>query len=335
MNQYFNILVCAGGGVLCYVEILIIAALEKLSGKPCWQLFNALGGTSGGAINTAPLAIGVPAATVATFYTKWAPLIFQRNYWNMAADAGAAPKYSNSELIAGLQSLLTVTGASGPRQATLADCKTRWMATAFDCVSGMPVVFDSGRKSQRTPFAIYIGSDSPIELWQIVLSSGAAQTYFPGVALTGMVLIDGGNTGANAPGAMMKDLLRWQCGTKQMRMLSLGSGDSQWDFNAQAMISPSDIRAALSTIHIVFAAGVELSNAMCAEALANNYFHISPAYPNDPAIDDATPDALKILEAAAETAIKQNSAMLDEFIPAVPPQASGEVAGYSPAPDLG
>jgi patatin-like phospholipase/acyl hydrolase len=308
----FKLLSCAGGGFFGYGEILVLIALEKQAGVPAYKLFDGMGGTSAGAINTAPLSIGVPAATVAEFYTEWGPKIFKRDLLNIAEDLKLVPKYGNEVLTEALQSLLEITEEDGSkRQATLRDCKTRWLATRLN-MCGMPEIICSWLPTQVTPFGKIIGYDSPLELWQLVLCSAAAPTYFPGVQLGTEVFIDGGLTGANSPDATMLMFMESEAGDRQMKMLSLGSGDSKWDIRPDGMVKPSDLHAAMVILKTFLAAGVDLSNLQASVKLGNYYFHLSASYDPTFEMDDTDTGLVKIPEAVSAL-LATSQATLDEF----------------------
>ena len=313
----FDILSCAGGGFFGYGEILIVQELEILSGKNTYQLFDALVGTSAGAINTSILSIGVPASKVSEFYTIWGPEIFTNSIWDVKAKLKLAPKYDNTQLKLALQSLLQIDDNGTMRQSTLNDCKIRWAGSSFDMTLGLPTFFCSWMKSQRITIngmdvGNIIGFDSLMELWQIVLCSSAAPTYFDGVEI-GNVFIDGGLTGCNSMDSISINLLSDQVSNKQIRMLSLGSGDSNWNIDPKSMIHPSDIRAAFVILQMFLSAGVDSSNFGAYMKLKENYFHMSPSYNPTFEMDDVTTGLVKI-PLAIDTLLQSSRNVLLNFI---------------------
>jgi patatin-like phospholipase/acyl hydrolase len=65
-----------GGGIRGIIPCLALAELEKQTGKLTREIFDWVGGTSTGALLTATVAAGIPAATALETYTTSGPKIF-------------------------------------------------------------------------------------------------------------------------------------------------------------------------------------------------------------------------------------------------------------------
>ena len=306
-----NTLALQGGGILGYQQSIILTELEKRAAKLCWQLFGMIGGTSVGSIIGAGLSIGIPAFQIQSFFTIDAPVIFKSSLLNILEELWGT-KYSATNIESCLKTMLGT--------ATLRDCKTKFIATAYDVTSDRPVYFRSYEGSWADENVIVIGNDSDIMLWQVCRASSAAQTYFPAFQFTEsklnnleMVLMDGGNTGDNAP-----DLLVYsealQFTQDQIRMLSLGTGNCKWNINSGAMINAGIARAGLETIKILFSVGVDSQIEKARKILAPNHFHISPDLGDGIAIDDASSGSLNKMRDAVSLEIIENSAALNEFV---------------------
>jgi predicted acylesterase/phospholipase RssA len=280
-----------GGGCLGYGQAIILSNLETVAKKTCAAVFDIIGGTSVGAIIGAHLAVGISASDIESFFTTDAPNIFSGNIINDLEELWGA-KYSPSALETALQARL--------KDLTLADCKTKFIATSYDWSTDRPVYFKSYEKSSSTKDWIIIGNDSPIKLWQICRSSAAAQTYFPAYQYNGMVFMDGGNTGDNAPDVLViSDALDFSP-IADLQMLSIGAGDTNWNVSASSMINPSIAVAGLNTIKIVFSAGESAEVYKASKILRNKYSRIVPNLGNGYAIDDASTSTLNSIKNAAE-----------------------------------
>jgi patatin-like phospholipase/acyl hydrolase len=299
-----NALALQGGGCLGYGQTLVLSKLESLAGRPASDLFSFIAGTSVGAIIGAALAAGVPASQIESFFTTDAPVIFKPGAFSWLTSLGG-PKYSAAQLQASLQAMLQFK--------TLSDCKTNFIATAYDFSSDRPVYFKSYEKSWSDHNTIVIGYDNPIQLWQICLASAAAQTYFPGVAIGDMVLCDGGNTSMNAPDVLAIVELLSMTSLDHIKMLSLGTGDSKWSVASTSMVSPSLIRAGLQTIKILFSVGVDVQNGNACKLLGKNYFHLSPDLGDGIALDDVTSCLTKI-PPAIDLMLKNCPTTLSNFV---------------------
>lgn len=299
-----NVLALQGGGCLGFGQALILQELEKCAGKPCSDLFECVAGTSVGSIIGALVATGAPASAILAFFTQDAPNIFKQS-WLGSVEALAGAKYPATNLEASLMSALG--------EKTLADCKIRFIATAYDFTSDRVIRFDSGVLSSEDKNEIVYGKDCPLQLWQVCRMSSAAQTYFPAYELQDKVVIDGGNTSDNAPDMLaITELLASGTALSDLRILSLGSGDTAWEVDAKSMVNPSPVRAGLQTIKIVFAAGEEAQVTKAKKLLGPSHFRLSPDLWDGIAIDD-WPACSKSIPPAVEKLLAVNQAVLEEF----------------------
>ena len=218
----------------------------------------------------------------------------------------AGPKYSADSLERALQAKLG--------NNKLSDCKTKFIATSYDWSTDRPVYFKSYEISSQNKNYIVIGYDSPILLWQICRASSAAQTYFPAFQYNGMVLIDGGNVGDNAPDVLVISEATSFSDITNIKMLSIGAGDTLWRESPSSMISPSLARAGIETINIVFSAGESSAVYKASRLLKDNYFRISPNLGNGYDIDDTSPNTLSALQLAGNLAVNSNSELLVKSI---------------------
>jgi patatin-like phospholipase/acyl hydrolase len=293
-----------GGGCLGKGQAVALVELEKRAGKPLCQIFGFVGGTSVGAIIGGPVACGIPMAQVNQFFDQDAPVIFSSTFLNTVGQAWGA-KYSAAPLEAALQKMLG--------NLTLADCKIPFIATSYDFATDRLVFFKSYESSFSDANCVVMGPDSGIKLWQVLRASSAAQSYFPAFQLNNMVLMDGGNTGDNAPDLLVFTEARKFAGVQQNEMLSVGAGNSKWSVDAGSMVNPSAIRAGLETIKITFSAGESNSVILTGKNLGNNYYRFVADLGNGYDIDDASPATFAAITAAWQTAINANSATLDKF----------------------
>lgn len=306
-----KILALQGGGVLGKGQAVALRELELDGPTPLWQRFDLVGGTSVGALIGAAVAIGLPMKGVNDFFDKSAPKIFAGSvvgsWWNTVTQLWSS-KYSAAALEAALQELF---GGH-----TLADCKTKFICTAFDTASGRNVYFQNYGTSSYNDDEIIFGADSPMmnfPLWQICRASAAAQTYFPALNLGTMVLIDGGNTGNNAPDMLcLTEAINGGAPPDAIQMLSIGSGKTKWDVSG--MSNPSVLRAALATIKIVFAGGEANAVWQAASLLGKNHFRLESDLGAGYAIDDASPKTLDALNLAMNLAIAQHPELLKPFL---------------------
>jgi hypothetical protein len=292
-----------GGGCLGYGQTLILTEAESRWGAPAYSIFDIVGGTSVGSIVGAAVSTGMPAKLISQFFTQQAPLIFKCNIWNKISQAWG-PKYNDKGLESGLQVLLG--------DKTMADCKTRFIATSYDFVSDRPIYFKSFEQSGETDDFIVVGPDSDIKLWQICRASSAAQTYFPAYLYNDMQLLDGGNCGDNNPDMLIFSEMVKLSSVDDMKVLSLGCGNSVWNKSKTNMTSPAPIKAGLETVTIVFSAGADSQSYKLQHILKDKYFRLSPDLGDGIAIDDAG-GCLDRIPMAVNTLLNSSSEIISSF----------------------
>jgi len=177
-----RILTIDGGGVRGIIPAVLLAALERTTGRPTRETFDLVAGTSTGAVLAAGIAAGIPAERLVTLYAKRSEVIFR-----------------SVPLITGIQRLLTGTlydtaalntlirDELGPaRDWRINDAPIDLLITAKRLVDGMAWYFvrDSPANSCRA---------GGFSLADAVTASAAAPTYFRPWLITPIgELIDGG-----------------------------------------------------------------------------------------------------------------------------------------------
>ena len=294
----------AGGGILGYAQSIILTEYEKRSKQSCYQKFDIIGGTSVGSIIGAPLSIGIPAETIQSFFTSSGPLIFKPLEILETVEELYKPKYGSNQIESALIEMLG--------DASLKDCKTKFIAVSYDYATDSPIYFKSYEKSSKDDCSITIGYDSDIKLWQVCRASAAAQSYFPGYQYNNLTCLDGGNTSDNAPDCLLIAESTSFTTLDKLKMLSLGTGTSKWEVNASEMLNPGIIRVGITTVKVVFSAGVDAQVYKAKRMLGNQHYYISPNYDESKIeIDDVS--KLSIISDAANKSIDQCSAIIDEF----------------------
>jgi hypothetical protein len=277
------------------------------------SIFSLIGGTSVGSIIGGCIAAGVPAADLVKFFTCGAPRIFTGPgswSWNPARLLRAA-KYSPDRLKAELE---TVAG-----NKTLRDCRTHFIATAFEMRSGRIAYFQSYGKSSTSADEIVIGPDQDISLVDVMMASSAAQSYFPGHAWGPYLFYDGGNTGFNAPDMLVLQEAKalFPLEFNSLEMLSLGCGNTPWPYGGANGTNPQLINPGLASVAKITANiayfGPEMGEVwMTRCGLGQRYFRLNPAIPAI-AIDDASEPRLLLMESAAGQELKNHPEVLQTF----------------------
>lgn len=178
-----HMLTIDGGGVRGIIPAVLLASLERATGRLTRETFDFVAGTSTGAVLAAGIAAGIPAAQLVELYARRSPEIFR-----------------SIPLLSGIRRLVTGTMYEtamlhalvrdeldqGARDWTLNDAPIDLLITAKRLVDGMPWYFvrDSPANSCRA---------GGFRLADAVTASAAAPTYFKAWSVAPIgELIDGG-----------------------------------------------------------------------------------------------------------------------------------------------
>jgi hypothetical protein len=183
MGLMRRILTIDGGGVRGIIPAVVLAALERSTGRPVRETFDFVAGTSSGAVLAAGIAAGIPADRLAGLYAERAPEVFRR-----VPIISTLRRIVSGEVYdtATLNALVREELGPAARDWRLNDAPIDLLITAKRLVDGMPWYFvrDSPANSCRA------GS---VALSDAVTASAAAPTYFAPWAVGAIgELIDGG-----------------------------------------------------------------------------------------------------------------------------------------------
>jgi patatin-like phospholipase/acyl hydrolase len=221
-----KILSIDGGGIRGIIPALVLAEIERQTGKPACDLFDLIAGTSAGGIIalgvTAPAHGGKPrhsAAELVNLFVEEGPKIFSRSLLRriQTLDGLREEKYSASGLEAVLDKYL-----SG---AALAEALADVLITTYDVQGHEPFFFKS-RQAREQPELDY-----PMPV--VARSTSAAPTYFePEHAIPPVVVpkepadyafIDGGTFANNPALCAYAEVMRDYPGADAL-VISLGTG---------------------------------------------------------------------------------------------------------------
>lgn len=178
-----RILTIDGGGVRGIIPAVLLAELERVTGRPTRDAFDMVAGTSSGAVLAAGIAAGIPAAELARIYAERSPRVFRsipllsglrRLFTGTLYDTGTLHELIREEL--------------GPvaRDWTLNDAPIDLLVTAKRVSDGMPWYFVRDNPANSC-------QSGGFRLSHVVTASAAAPTYFrPWRIVPIGELIDGG-----------------------------------------------------------------------------------------------------------------------------------------------
>jgi predicted acylesterase/phospholipase RssA len=174
-GRVVKILSIDGGGLRGLIPARFIAEIERRCGRPAWQIFDVIAGTSTGALVTAFLTHPqtLSGQDVVDYYDgPESARFFQRGlaYKLISLDGLLRPKYPASTHIDALKSALGTT-------AELKDARTEIAIPMFDLRSRAPRTYTFTRAAARSD------PDSNYPLWEVVRAASTASGYYPGWTL--------------------------------------------------------------------------------------------------------------------------------------------------------
>lgn len=231
-----RLLALDGGGIRGLLTLGVLASLEKQlqerRGDPSYRLcqfFDAIAGTSTGAIIAAGLARGMSVAKLLSFYKEFGIEAFTRRSiferWKSLYENGALQKKLQAEF-----------GASTTLEPEHLQCLLLVVTRNATTDSAWPIF--------SNPWSKYNQRDRKdcnlrIPLWQIVRASTAAPVYFPPETIAWdkddaskqFVFVDGGTTAYNNPAFLLYRMvtdpaykLEWPKGERHLLLVSVGTG---------------------------------------------------------------------------------------------------------------
>jgi predicted acylesterase/phospholipase RssA len=185
-----RILSIDGGGIRGIIPAVVLAALERQTGRPVRESFDFIAGTSTGAVLTAGLVAGISAAEIVRLYERRSVEVFRR-----------VPLVSTLRRIvtgsmydtATLHRVIRDELGTEARDWRLNDAPIDVLVTAKRLSDGMPWYFVRDSPANSCRAGDYLLADA-------VTASAAAPTYLPPWPMAGIgELVDGGTGVAGNP----------------------------------------------------------------------------------------------------------------------------------------
>ena len=218
-----RVLAIDGGGIRGILAAMVLAELERRTGKPVCELFDFIAGTSTGALValglTAPDEEGKPRFTarqVVGFYEDFGPKVFSRSVWHQIRAVGnlADGKYPAT----GLEEMLVDLFGD----ARLSDALVDVLVPGYEIERRIPFFFKSWRASERESY--------DFSMAQVVRAATAAPTYFEPAHLPAddngdyFAVVDGALVAYNPALCAYVEVRDLYPDAKDMLVVSLGTG---------------------------------------------------------------------------------------------------------------
>lgn len=233
-----------GGGIRGIIPLSILVEIERQTGRPCYQIFDLMTGTSTGSIIAGMLACGVPAITLYNLYVKDGKKLFKKNGFFKSI---TGPKYDRSDILKTMYDMVRIYGKGSGK---MGDVRTNFLSTTFNGVT------------HRTHFQMsWDDYHKELDLVQVIAwSSLSAVHYFGPICVPdykytidyqvdipyeakGAVFYDGGQGRNNCTlsecitTCVIKDYLK----DDQVHILSLGTGNAKLYTNYNEAVKSSKL----------------------------------------------------------------------------------------------
>ena len=304
-----RVLAIDGGGVRGIIPALVLAELERRTGRAVGQMFDFIAGTSTGGLIALGLAMpderGEPAwrtAQIVEMYEKEGSNIFVRHSHNPVHPL-LHERYPARDIEA------TLARYFG--DVPLSAASTEVMVTSYDLLTLEVVSLSSAAAREDA------GCDLPMRV--AARATSAAPTYFHPVALTlgspprDRLLIDGGVC-ANNPAMCAYAEVQRRHPAAEVHVVSLGTGDAARGFGSEEVHDWGLAHWARAILHVVLDGASEVVHLQLRHLLDRKRYvrlQVPLLHANDH-LDDATDLNIHHLRSEAERLIATYDRELDE-----------------------
>jgi uncharacterized protein len=304
-----KVLAIDGGGIRGLIPALVLAEVERRTGRRTAEMFDLIAGTSTGGILACALSRrgddGKPmysAEDLSQLYISEGPKIFDQSLLKKFTSVGGLidEKYDDSGLNAALQAYLG--------DARLKDALADVLLTAYDIHDRFAFFFRSARA--RTDEAY------DFSLVDAARATSAAPTYFEPIEVTDAAgartypLVDGGIYAVNPAMCAYAEVAAE--GQELTVLASLGTGKHTKQYEFSDVKGWGKIEWVQPLIDMVFDGVSDTIDFEAATLAGDKYqrFQVELRYASD-ALDDASPSNLRRLEGDAERLIAERSADIE------------------------
>lgn len=321
-----RILSLSGGGIRGLFQAVFLRDLAKALGRPLYEHFDIVTGTSTGSILALGVALDVDLDEAVTLFELEGPKIFpaltQRRAKSLLCSLGRGPFYHTKILESSLRSMFRTNG----REALLSDCKLSILIPTTTLDRYEVRIFSNFDRCGASG-----GFDGSLFAADVALASAAAPSFFrshrpSGLDAIGNVYceersyIDGG-LWANNPVLCAVTSAYRHLGVpfKDMKVLSVGNGRLP---EGEAPNTFDGMRRALmlrSVLNAVFATQAELAERTVGTLLhdetfsGSKFLRVNVDLPQKIELDDVA-TAIEILKPRAESALKENLATIKSML---------------------
>jgi patatin-like phospholipase/acyl hydrolase len=301
-----RVLAIDGGGIRGIIPALVLAEVERRSGRQVFQLFDLIAGTSTGGILACALCAPepLPAEQLVALYQEEGPEIFDRSLWQRirSAEGLLDEKYDAGALDRALDRFLS--------DKRLRESKPDLLVPAYDMTEPGPYFFKTRRARDNT------AEDFPLSV--VARATSAAPTYFEPLPVANRALIDGGVVAVNPAMSAFAEVMRFHP-SAEVVLLSLGTGQRTRKRRYPDVRDWGLIEWARPILDVVFDGSSDAVDYQLRHALEDGRYWRLQVELTDASddLDDATEENLRDLRAHAEQLIETESATIDAVVAAI------------------
>jgi predicted acylesterase/phospholipase RssA len=289
-----RVLAIDGGGIRGLIPALVLAEIERRTGRRIADLVDLIAGTSTGGILACALARPDPlaAAELAGLYEQEGPRIFDRSLVKTiaSADGYLDERYDDSGLVGALRRYLG--------DVRLADANVPVLLTAYDIEARAAVVLRSSDGARG------------VSMVEAAHATSAAPTYFEPVRVAGMTLVDGGVFAVNPALVAYAET----AGRPLDVLASLGTGEHTRPLPYALARHWGKLGWAEPIIDVVFDGSADAVDDQLGRLADGRYVRLQTRLDEaSDDLDDASPENLASLRREAERLIAARDAEIDRL----------------------
>jgi uncharacterized protein len=308
-----KVLCIDGGGIRGLIPALVLAEIERRTGRRIAEMVDFVAGTSTGGILTCGLTRPGPdgrplysAEELAGIYVEEGPRIFARGLLKriFSVEGWLDERYDDDGLDAALARYLG--------EATLSEALVDVLVTAYEITDRFAFFFRAARARVDPAY------DFP--LVQVARATGAAPSYFEPALATDVVgartytLVDGGVFAVNPSMCAFADVAATGRAGELELMLSLGTGEQTREYTFEQTRWWGQLEWARPVLDIVFDGVADTTDFVAGTLMGDRYVRLQTELnvASDD-LDDASERNLAALRTEAERLIAASDAELDRI----------------------
>jgi uncharacterized protein len=287
-----RVLAIDGGGIRGLIPALVLAEIERRTGKRVAELTDVIAGTSTGGILACALAKPdpLPAEQVAGIYEQEGPHIFDRSLLKTITSVGGNidERYDDDGLMNALRKYLGDT--------KLGDATVPILITGYDIEARQAIVLRPE-------------SDPAVTMVDAARATSAAPTYFEPFPVAGRPLVDGGVFAINPAMLAYADV-----GGKLDVLGSLGTGEHTRPLPFDEVKGWGRLQWAEPILDVVFDGSADAVDEQLSRLAGDTYIRLQTRLDEaSDDLDDASEENLAALRREAERLIAARSADIDRL----------------------